>query len=210
MKTNAFNKQRGWIEVICGPMFAGKSEELLRQLNRLKYADVNYVLFKPQVDTRTKNNVQSRDGRKLDAITVKDSFEIRKYLSNLKKLPNVVAIDEVQFFDDDIVYLCDNLAREGVIVYAAGLDSDFKGEPFNVVGRLMCLAEVVIKLTAICTECGAHATRSQRLIDNKPASFNSPTILIGNVDYYCARCRHHHEIKDNPNLNRNSIKNKSK
>lgn len=199
-KLNAFNRQKGWIEVICGPMFAGKSEELLRKMNRLKYAEVDYLIFKPVIDTRTKNSVKSRDGRELKAINVKNSKDIIKHIKSLKDKPQVIAIDEIQFFDDELPQVCNYLADHGFIIYAAGLDSDFRGVPFKNTASLLATAENVIKLTAICTECGAPATRTQKLINGKPAPFDSPRIVVGNVETYTARCRHHHEVKGAPKI----------
>ncbi len=199
-KLNAFNRQKGWIEVICGPMFAGKSEELLRKMNRLKYAEVDYLIFKPVIDTRTKNSVKSRDGRELKAINVKNSKDIIKHIKSLKDKPQVIAIDEIQFFDDELPQVCNYLADHGFIIYAAGLDSDFRGVPFKNTASLLATAENVIKLTAICTECGAPATRTQKLINGKPAPFDSPRIVVGNVETYTARCRHHHEVRGAPKI----------
>ncbi|MDE7433610.1 MAG: thymidine kinase [Mycoplasmoidaceae bacterium] len=200
-KLNAFNRQKGWIEVICGPMFAGKSEELLRKMNRLKYAEVDYVIFKPVIDTRTKNTIKSRDGRELEAIQVKKSTDIIQHIKALKVKPQVIAIDEIQFFDKELPYVCEYLADNGFIIYAAGLDSDFRGEPFPNTANLLALAENVIKLTAICTECGAPATRTQKLIDGKPAPYDSPRIVVGNTETYTARCRHHHVVDQKKKIN---------
>jgi thymidine kinase len=174
-------------------MFAGKSEELLRKINRLKYADVDFLLFKPKIDTRTKNKVKSRDGRANNAIIISRAEEI---LMHVKNKPNitVLAIDEAQFFDESLGEICDRLANSGKIIYVAGLDLNFKGEPFKSISSVMSYAEKIIKLTAICTECGAPATRSQRLINNKPADVDSPIVQIGNTESYAARCRHHHFV----------------
>lgn len=181
-------------------MFAGKSEELLRKMNRLKYAEVDYLIFKPVIDTRTKNSVKSRDGRELKAINVKNSKDIIKHIKSLKDKPQVIAIDEIQFFDDELPQVCNYLADHGFIIYAAGLDSDFRGVPFKNTASLLATAENVIKLTAICTECGAPATRTQKLINGKPAPFDSPRIVVGNVETYTARCRHHHEVRGAPKI----------
>ncbi|MDE6477485.1 MAG: thymidine kinase [Mycoplasmoidaceae bacterium] len=181
-------------------MFAGKSEELLRKMNRLKYAEVDYLIFKPVIDTRTKNSVKSRDGRELKAINVKNSTDIIKHIKELKEKPQVIAIDEIQFFDDELPQVCNYLANHGFIIYAAGLDTDFRGVPFKNTASLLATAENVIKLTAICTECGAPATRTQKLINGKPAPFDSPRIVVGNVETYTARCRHHHEVKGAPKI----------
>ncbi|MDR0825794.1 MAG: thymidine kinase [Mycoplasmataceae bacterium] len=198
-KKNAFNPPRGSIEVICGPMFAGKSEELLRRLNRLQYADVDYILFKPYVDTRTVGTAKSRDGRQQNAVTVKRSAEILEVLEkNKNKDVAVVAVDEAQFFDDRLGEVCEHLANQGHLVYVAGLDLDFRGVPFKSLLNVFAFADKVTKLTAICTECGAPATRTQRIIDGKPASYHSPVVKIGNVETYSARCREHHIVKDRP------------
>lgn len=197
-KFNAFRKEKGWIELICGPMFAGKSEELLRRLKRLEYADVSYLLFKPSIDSRTKKCVASRDGRKMKAIEFNDPYEILYYVLENVVHPQVVAIDEAQFADIKIVKVCEGLADAGVIVYVAALDRDFKNEPFPVVAQLSCYAEHITKLSAVCTECGAPGTVTQRLIENKPAVYNSPLIQIGNYESYTVRCRHHHKIPGKP------------
>jgi thymidine kinase len=179
-------------------MFSGKSEELLRRLNRLKYADVNFLLFKPRIDTRTKKTVKSRDGRKNTAITVDSSSEIVQYLSKHGSEVPVIGIDEAQFFDEEIGNICELLANNGHIIYVAGLDLDFRGEPFKSMLAVLAYAEKTTKLTAICTECGAPATRTQRLIDGEPASYYSSLIKVGDVEKYTARCRHHHVVKDKP------------
>jgi thymidine kinase len=179
-------------------MFSCKSEELLRRLNRLKYADVDYIVFKPKVDTRTKKAVKSRDGRIDKAITIKSSKEIIKYLGKTNLDNPVIAIDEAQFLDEHLGDVCERLANKGHIVYVAGLDLDFRGEPFKPMLRVLAYAEKITKLTAICTECGAAGTRTQRIIDGKPASYHSPLIKVGNVESYTARCRFHHEVPDKP------------
>lgn len=197
-KFNAFATPKGWIEVICGPMFAGKSEELLRRINRLKYADVDYLLFKPKIDTRTKKTAKSRDGREIPAIVIEKSTDIFDNLDKLDEKPHVIAIDEAQFLDEELADVCDHLANNGIIIFIAGLDNDFRGEPFTTMVKLLSIAEKVTKLTAICTECGAEATRTQRIIDGEPASYDSPLVLIGNNESYSARCRHHHIVKNKP------------
>jgi thymidine kinase len=183
-------------------MFAGKSEELLRRINRLQYADVDFILFKPRIDTRTKSTAKSRDGRSIKAVTVNSSLDILHYVQKEIKgrdIP-VIAIDEAQFFDEQLGDVCEDLANHGYIVYTAGLDNDFRGVPFPSMLKLMAYAEKIIKLTAICTECGAPATRSQRLINGQPASFDAPIVQVGNTESYTARCRHHHVIKNKPTL----------
>lgn len=198
MKLNAFHKAKGWIEVICGPMFAGKSEELLRRLNRLKYADINYVIFKPVTDTRSQKLAKSRDGRKYEAIEVNKSEEIFNFLKKQeeKKIKyDVIAIDEAQFLDENLGEVCNELANKNYVVYVAGLDLDFRGVPFKSMTNLLAYADTVTKLTAICTVCGGEANRTQRIINGQPAKFDDPTVQIGDSESYEARCRNHHEIK---------------
>ena len=199
-KANVFRNPKGWIELICGPMFAGKSEELWRKLNRLQYADIKYVLFKPLTDTRDKSELVSRDGHKINAISIKNSMEIVKYIKRLKYKPTVVAIDEAQFFDHQLPEVCQYLADHKFNVYVAGLDSDFRGEPFKAILKIMAYAERIIKLNAICTVCGAPATRTQRIINNKSASYDDPIIKVGDSESYEARCRMHHIIPNKPKL----------
>lgn len=198
MKSNAFGKERGWIELICGPMFAGKSEELLRKLKRLDYADVDYLIFKPKLDTRSHKSILSRDGRKMESIDFENSFEILEYVLEQEKMPHVVAIDEAQFADDDLVDVCDALADIGLIVYVSALDKNFKNEPFMVTARLACIAEHVNKLSAICTECGAPGTVSQRMVNDKPSNYDAPIVQIGDYESYTVRCRHHHKVPGKP------------
>ncbi|MFA6667292.1 MAG: thymidine kinase [Bacilli bacterium] len=185
----------GWIEVITGPMFAGKSEELLRRINRLKYAKKKYLVFKPEIDNRYSNDaVVSHQKHSEKAINVKKGTDILKYIT-----PNldVVCIDEANFFDESIVDVVDVLANRGLRVIVAGLDQDFRGEPFGSMGTLLCKAEQVTKLTAICPCCGREATMTQRLINGEPASESDPTILVGAEESYEPRCRHCHAIKHN-------------
>lgn len=196
-KKNAFLTQSGWIEVICGPMFAGKSEELIRRINRMSFANIKCIVFKPDLDSRS-NDVRSRDGRCINAITIHDPYEMYKHVD--KSRPDLVAIDEVQFFSDEIIEIVQTFADNGINVLVAGLDRDFKGEPFGPIPALLTIAEKITKLTAICTVqgCGAEASRTQRLINGKPAPYESPLILIGSQESYTARCRHHHSVPNRP------------
>lgn len=188
----------GWLEVISGCMFAGKTEELIRRVNVLKFAKKKILVFKPAIDNRYSNDkVVSHAGSSVDSIVVSTSREILKYID---EDVDVVAIDEVQFFDSDIVAVCDQLACEGKRVMVAGLDMDFRGEPFNVMPTLITGAEFVTKLTAVCTSCGAPATRTQRLVNGEAASYHDPIILVGASESYEARCRHCHDVKDKPKL----------
>ena len=192
--------QKGWIEVICGPMFAGKSEELIRRVKTLSYAHQKIVAFKPAIDNRyDKSAIASHDGEKYQAFAIKSAEDI---LPLVESDVQVVAIDEVQFFKDSIVSICESLADRGVRVIVAGLDTDFKGEPFGVMPLLLARAEFVTKLSAACTVCGCAATRTQRLVDGKPANYDDPIILVGAKESYEARCRKHHIVPNKPNSDR--------
>ena len=189
--------QKGWIEVICGPMFAGKSEELIRRVKTLSYAQQKIVAFKPAIDNRyDKSAIASHDGEKYQAFAIKSAEDI---LPLVESDVQVVAIDEVQFFKDSIVSICESLADRGVRVIVAGLDTDFRGEPFGVMPLLLARAEFVTKLSAACTVCGCAATRTQRLVDGKPANYDDPIILVGAKESYEARCRKHHIVPNKPN-----------
>lgn len=185
----------GWIEVICGSMFAGKTEELIRRLKRFDYANKPYIVFKPKIDNRySEDEVASHSGSRSKAIVVETSKEILTIVQNQYQNTDVVAIDEVQFFDTGIVSVAETLADAGIRVIVAGLDMDFRGEPFTVMPDLLCRAEFVTKLTAICHECGAPATRTQRIINGVPASYDDPIVLVGADERYEARCRHCHKV----------------
>lgn len=192
-----YNQYReGWIEVICGCMFAGKTEELIRRINVLSYARKNILVFKPKIDDRySTTEIASHAGSKVPCIVISEAKEI---LNHVNYDTDVVAIDEVQFFDEDVVEICEYLADSGLRVMVAGLDKDFRGEPFGVLPDLLTRAEFVTKLTAVCAKCGAPATRTQRIINGKPASFNDPIVLVGAKEAYEPRCRHCHEIVEKP------------
>lgn len=192
-----YNQYReGWIEVICGCMFAGKTEELIRRINVLYYARKNILVFKPKIDDRySTTEIASHAGSKVPCIVISEAKEI---LDHVNYDTDVVAIDEVQFFDEDVVDICEYLADSGLRVMVAGLDKDFRGEPFGVLPDLLTRAEFVTKLTAVCAKCGAPATRTQRIINGKPASFNDPIVLVGAKEAYEPRCRHCHEIVEKP------------
>ena len=192
-----YNQYReGWIEVICGCMFAGKTEELIRRINVLSYARKNILVFKPKIDDRySTTEIASHAGSKVPWIVISEAKEI---LNHVNYDTDVVAIDEVQFFDEDVVDICEYLADSGLRVMVAGLDKDFRGEPFGVLPDLLTRADFVTKLTAVCAKCGAPATRTQRIINGKPASFNDPIVLVGAKEAYEPRCRHCHEIVEKP------------
>lgn len=188
--------QKGWLEVITGPMFAGKSEELIRRVKTLSYTKMKIIAFKPAIDDRyDKTAIASHDGANYEAYAIKNAQSI---LELVKEDTQVVAIDEIQFFDMSIVKICEELADRGIRVIAAGLDLDFKGEPFGPMPELLARAEFVTKLSAVCTVCGCAATRTQRLIDGKPADFNDPIIKVGAKENYEARCRKHHIVPNKP------------
>jgi len=187
------NAKQGWIEVIAGPMFAGKSEELIRRVKRALIVRQKVMVFKSHLDDRYHPaRVVSHDGAAVEATPVRSSGEIRERLS--LPLPDVVAVDEVQFLDRGIVELAEELAREGVRVVLAGLDLDFRGEPFGPMPELLARAEFVEKLSAVCVRCGAPATRTQRLVDGRPARYDDPVVLVGASERYEARCRACHEV----------------
>lgn len=182
----------GWIEVICGCMFAGKTEELIRRINRIKYAKKTIVVFKPKIDNRYDNiQVVSHSNLKVNAIPITTVEEACEYL---KVLPYAVAFDEFQFFDSKIVDLCERLANSGVRVICAGLDMNFRGEPFGIMPDILARAEFVTKLNAICAVCGAPAARTQRIIDGKPADYDDPIILVSAAEKYEPRCRSCHQV----------------
>lgn len=185
----------GWIELICGSMFSGKTEELIRRLVRAEIARQKVQVFKPALDDRYKvNKVSSHSGKYYEATVVENAAQINSLL--LEEV-DVVAIDEVQFFDWTIAELCERLANQGLRVILAGLDMDFRGEPFGPMPLLMAQAEQVDKLQAICMVCGAPASRTQRLIDGWPANYDDPVIMVGASEVYEARCRQHHEVPRN-------------
>ncbi len=182
----------GWIELVCGSMFSGKTEELIRRVRRAKIARQNVQVFKPAIDTRyTTEAVTSHNGLGVDAVPVQSAAEIEKLI---RPETSVVAIDEVQFFGWEITELCQKLADRGTRVIAAGLDMDFRGEPFGPIPVLMAQAEHVEKLQAICVVCGNPASRTQRLINGQPAAYDDPVILVGGGESYEARCRKCHEV----------------
>ena len=183
----------GWVHVICGCMFCGKTDEMLRLLRRFSIAGRRVLLVKPRLDTRTDaDRVFSRSGAQHEAVTVDDSSQIEAAAGEA----DIVAIEEGQFFDEGLPDVVERLASAGKQVIVTGLDRDFRGIPFGAMPRLMALADQVTKLTAICVVCGEPATRTQRLIGGQPASADSPLIVIGGLgdETYEARCRLHHEV----------------
>ena len=183
----------GWIEVICGVMFSGKSEELIRRVRRAIIAKRSVQVFKSHLDERYAGiyHISSHDGRSVEAIPVDSASQIAQ---RVEPSTQVVAIDEAQFLDDGIVVLATTLAERGKRVVVAGTDTDFRGEPFGPMPELLAVAEVVDKLHAICVVCGNPASRNQRLIEGKPARYDSPVIMVGGQESYEARCRSCHKV----------------
>jgi thymidine kinase len=182
----------GSIEVITGSMFSGKTDELIRRLRRATIARQKVQVFKPLIDDRfAVEKVTSHAGSEFDAIPVQSAQEI---LGLLNSLTTVIAIDEAQFFDQQVVQLAQDLADRGLRVIVAGLDTDFRCEPFGPMPMLMAKAEVVDKLHAICMVCGEPASRTQRLVNGKPAHYEDPVVIVGASEMYEARCRMHHEV----------------
>lgn len=188
-----FQVSGGWIEVVAGVMFSGKSEELMRRVRRATIARKRVQVFKSHLDDRYAGlmAVSSHDRRTVEAVPVDSSSQI---MLRLDPTAQVIAIDEAQFLDAGIVQVASALADRGRRVILAGLDADFRGEPFGPMPFLMAVAEVVDKLHAICVMCGNPASRTQRLIDGKPAPYDSPTIMVGSADSYEARCRACHIV----------------
>jgi thymidine kinase len=180
----------GWLEVICGPMFSGKSEEMIRRLRRAEIAGQRVVIFKPRIDDRyDASDVVSHAGARMRAVVVSSVPEL---LSRSKGF-DVVGVDEVQFLEVSIVPAALELADRGVRVVAAGLDRDFRRLPFGPMPELLAQAEFVDKLQAVCHRCGGPATTTQRLVDGRPAPYSGETVLVGAAEQYEARCRDCHE-----------------
>lgn len=183
----------GWIEVIAGVMFSGKSEELIRRVRRAVIARKKVQVFKSHLDARYAGlyTVSSHDGITVEAEPIDSSEQLMRQVNPATE---VVAVDEAQFLDDGLVPVANALADRGVRVILAGTDVDFRGLPFGAMPTLMCVAEVVDKFQAICVVCGGPATRNQRLVNGRPATWDSPTIMVGGRESYEARCRHCHKV----------------
>lgn len=182
----------GRVEVICGSMFSGKTEELIRRARRAVIARQTVQVFKPALDDRYDvQRVSSHNGQKIEAQPIERPDDI---WAALQEGTTVVAVDEAQFFDDSLVAIVSELASRDIRVIIAGLDTDFRGEPFGPMPELMCCAEEVTKLHAICVICGDDASRTQRLVNGQPARYDDPIILVGASESYEARCRKHHTV----------------
>ena len=188
------NRKFGWLECMCGSMFSGKSEELLRRIKRGVIAKQKVLLFKPSIDNRYEENmVSTHNGNSYESVNIDKAEQIYDYI--IDKKYDIIGIDEVQFFDEKIVEVINKLADDGIRVIVAGLDMDFKAEPFHPMPEIMAISEMVTKLHAVCNKCGKEASRSQRLINGEPAKYDDPIVVIGASESYEARCRHCHEIK---------------
>ncbi len=195
----------GYVEVITGCMFAGKTEELIRRINVLEFAKQKVLVFKPEIDNRySETSIVSHGGASVTSTNAKDAQAIYEYCTEHPDY-DVIAIDEIQFYDDDIILVIEELARMGKRVMVAGLDTDFRGEPFGVMPKLLTMSEFVTKLTAVCVKCGSPATRTQRLVNGEPANYNDPIILVGASEAYEARCRHCHEIEGKPRYQKKGL-----
>lgn len=182
----------GSVEVVCGSMFSGKTDELIRRLRRATIARQKVQVFKPAIDNRYDvQKVKSHAGTDFDALPINTSSEI---MEKLDPDTTVVGVDEAQFFDPEIIHVIDCLADKGMRVIVAGLDTDFRHEPFGPMPVIMARAERVDKLQAICMVCGEPASRTQRLVNGKPAKYNDPVVIVGAAEMYEARCRKHHEV----------------
>ena len=185
----------GWIEVITGSMFSGKTEELLRRLRRAEIAGQEVAVFTPAIDDRYGTDyVGSHDGRRWEATAIDPDVTVESVRAALNG-ETVVAFDEANFFTGALVDCCERLAEDGRRVLVSGIDQDFRGDPFRPLPELMATAEYVEKFRAICAVCGEPATRNQRLVDDEPAHVDDPTILVGAEESYEARCRHCHELR---------------
>ncbi|MCB0044860.1 MAG: thymidine kinase [Caldilineaceae bacterium] len=194
-----YEPRGGWLELICGSMFSGKTEELLRRIRRAEIARKRMQVFKPRIDHRYGiTRVASHSGVAHDDVHV--VAQAADILDLMREGTEVVAIDEIQFFDPDVADVCNELADRGIRVIVAGLDQDFRGEPFGPMPELMARAERVDKLHAICVICGSPASRTQRLIDGRPARYDDPVILVGGSESYEARCRACHDVPGHPQV----------
>ena len=202
MVFNGARKEKGKLEVICGSMFSGKTEELMRRLKRAEYAKQNVLPIKHHIDKRKSHTyIVSHDGRERAAFPIDDqSVSVEKIFELANKNIDVVGVDEIQFFPNKIVDIIYQLVDQGKYVIVAGLDLDFRGEPFGIMPILMALADEVTKLKAICVLCARDAHHSQRIINGEPAGYDDPIIMVGAEECYEARCRECFKIDKKPTL----------
>jgi len=186
-------------ELICGPMFSGKTEELIRKIRRFEYGGKKVVVFKPKIDDRyILSDVVSHNGTRITSVPVGSAADIMTYVRNNDKI-DVIAIDEIQFLDKYIIQLLQVLIKKGYKIIATGLDKNFRREPFGPMPELLAMADAVSKITALCSVCGKEAAYTQRVIKGKPAKYDSEEIVVGEADKYEARCLDHHELPGEPN-----------
>lgn len=184
----------GHIEVICGPMFAGKTEELIRRVKRMEYAKKKFLVFKPNIDNRySEDMIVSHNKKSTTAINININHpeDVKNYVTNEI---SALVFDEVQFFKEDLIEIINYYANQGLRIICAGLDKDFTGKPFGLIPNLLAIADEITKLTAICMVCGEEATETQRIIDGRPAYDDDPVVLIGATESYEARCRKCHKV----------------
>ena len=191
-----YNEHMGSIEVITGSMFSGKSEELIKRLRRVKYAKQTLVVFKHSSDRRyDETKLASHSKNFIEAIPANSVSEMYRIVKEEFPDVEVIGIDEVQFFGPEVVLFCEEMANEGKRVIVAGLDQDFRGEPFKPMDELLAKAEFIDKFNAICMVCGSPASKTQRLVNGEPAFYDDPIIMVGASEAYEARCRKHHIIR---------------
>jgi len=194
---NELKQGKGRLEVVCGSMFSGKTEELMRRLRRAEYAKKNVLTIKHHVDKRynqASTCIVSHEGRERLALVINDGAGIQTIIDLADDSVDVIGIDEIQFFTLPIITVIHKLIDAGKRVIVAGLDLDFRGEPFGIMPPLLALADDILKLKAICVQCGREAHHTQRLIDGRPAAYDDPIILVGASELYEARCRNCFQI----------------
>jgi len=192
--SNKMQPSKGSLEIICGSMFSGKTEELMRRLKRAEFAKQRVLTIKHQIDTRKHYNcigtISSHDGQNRIAFPIEGTRRgVEKIIELADEKIDVIGIDEIQFFPQSTLHVIDTLINHGKRIIIAGLDLDFRGQPFSIMPQLLCLADNILKLKAICVICGQDAHFTQRIINGKPAHYDDPIILVGAQDYYEARCR---------------------
>lgn len=193
------HNHHGRLEVVCGSMFSGKTEELLRRLRRAEIAKRRVLTIKNNIDTRNATTIiTSHNGTHREAHTLENTPEMVKMITKMAETADVIGIDEIQFFSAEIIPAIRSLVSQGKKVMVAGLDLDFRGEPFATVASLLALADEITKLAAICMSCGETAHYTQRIINGSPASYYDPIILVGAAEFYEARCRTCFILRDNP------------
>ncbi|MGL4252572.1 MAG: thymidine kinase [Fusobacteriaceae bacterium] len=199
-----YNEHMGWIEVVTGSMFSGKSEELIKRLRRVRYGKQSLVVFKHSSDKRYDEvKLASHSQNFIEAIPADSVEEMYRIVKEEYPDVEVIGVDEVQFFGHEVVEFCEAMANEGKRVIVAGLDQDFRGEPFKPMDELLAKAEFVDKFNAICMVCGSPASKTQRLVNGEPAFYDDPIIMVGASESYEARCRKHHVIRIRENEEKN-------